>query len=110
MEMLSRSVFCIEEVVKDDAKSSYRNKYIRKVENSKIFHCNKINNMSYEDTLICMCKCSCEYECISSIEKFGFFLILFSDIVIDDPSDQDNREHLEKKSANREREGNSRVI
>ena len=109
-DILSRVVFCIDEIVRDNTKSPYRDKYIRKVQDCKVFYCDKVDNVSDEDALIGMRYRSCEDQCISSIEKFGFFSILFSDIVIDDPSDQDDCEYLECQSANREREGNSRVI
>ena len=66
----------------DDEKCSYRNKYIRNIQNGKIFNRDKVYHMSDENTLICMRDRSRKYSDICRIEKSRVFRILFSNIKI----------------------------
>jgi hypothetical protein len=108
-ERLSMLSF-IGDIEEYDEKSSYRDKYIRKIQNSKIFHCDEVDYMSDKYTLIGMRYGSCEDEDISSIEDYRVLSIFFSDIVIDESKDEDDREELKWESCDREREGYSWVI
>lgn len=107
---LSRSWLFIYGIVTDNASSTYRDKYIRKVQDCKIFYRNEVYNVSDEYTFICMREGSGKYKCISDIKKFGFFSIFLVDIVIDNPTDQENSEYLESDSANRKRKCNSSIV
>ncbi len=48
--------------------STNRNKYIRKIQNSKVFYENKINNISMKNPLISMRECSSKNATISYIK------------------------------------------
>jgi hypothetical protein len=97
-------------IVTEDKNSTYRNKYIRKVQNSKIFHCDEVDYMSDEYPLIGMRDGSGEDEGISSIEDSRILNILFSDIVIDESEDEYDRDELERESSDRYGESHSWVV
>jgi hypothetical protein len=105
IERLASSNCVAVDIVIDDKESTYRYKYIRKIQNSKIFHCDEVHNISDEYPLIGMRDSSGEYESVSYIEKSRFFRIFFSDIVIDESEDEDDRDELERESCDRYREG-----
>lgn len=99
---LSSLLFSIIEVIKDECHSTYRDKYIRKVQDCKIFYRDEVDNVSDEYAFIRMREGSCEDESISSVEKFGSFLILFMDILIDNSANKEDSKYLEDDSSNRE--------
>jgi hypothetical protein len=105
IERLASSNCVTVDIVTDDKESTYRYKYIRKIQNSKIFHCDEVYNISDEYPLIGMRNSSGEYESVSYIEKSRFFRIFFTSIVIDEPEDEDDRDELERESCDRYREG-----
>ncbi len=71
-------------------KNSDRDKYICKVQNSKIFHCNKIYHMSDKYSFICMWKGSCKNESIGTIEEARILLVFFMDIVVHKTKDKEH--------------------
>jgi hypothetical protein len=100
----------VSDIVYKKQKGAYRDKYIRKVQDCKIFHWYEVYDMSDEDPFIGMRKCSGEYECIASIEKAGFFWILFTDIVVSESDEYGYRDTLEWDSSDREWEGDTMII
>ena len=51
----SQNVLFLSDIIYKKYKTgTNRDKYIRKIQNSKVFYCNKVDNMSYKNPFICM--------------------------------------------------------
>ena len=61
-------MFSIHDIRKYDKKSSNGYKYIRKVQDCKVFYCDEVDHMSYKNPLIRMRDCSGDDESISYIQ------------------------------------------
>lgn len=88
------SAFSKEDIETKNKKSTYRDKYICKVQNSKIFYRDEVDHMSIYDPFMCMRQSSCENQNICNIEKFGFFRIFFTEKIIQQKSNDSDRNDL----------------
>ena len=80
--ILSRLISSIEYIVTEYTKSPDRNKYIRKVQDCKVFYRDEVYNMPDEYTFVCMRQRSGKYKGISDIKQFRLFGEFLMDILI----------------------------
>jgi hypothetical protein len=106
---VSLSMFSSDTIEEYDEKCSDRDKYICKIQNSKVFYRDEIDNISDEDTLIGVRKSSSDDESVSCIEKKGSLRIFFMKIIPDESCYQYECDYLKGKTRDRKRESDSRI-
>ncbi len=90
--------FSNSDIGKEDEKNSDRDKYIRKIQDCKVFHSNKIHNISNKNTLIRMRQGSSYNEHVPRIEKSRFFRIFDMGILIEHSENEENSDSLKEET------------
>jgi hypothetical protein len=107
----SPNVLLLSDIIYKKYKASTNSdKYIRKIQNSKVFYRDEVHYISIPNTLIPMRNRTSENQSISDIEKLYIFWIFYFDEIKYNSEDQYYCNTLKEKSLHRKREGNSSII